>query len=333
MKISIAMATYNGSSYIKEQLNSFLNQTRLPDELVITDDCSSDDTVEIIKEFAKKASFPVVLSINKKNLGYAGNFNAALERATGDLVFLSDQDDFWFPEKLETITRLAAENPDALIIMNNAALTDGLLNEVGLTALGQLNSVGLTTRSFVLGCCCAIRRELLSICMPIPENFTAHDTWFVVFADALEAKKIHSQVLQYYRRHESNTSHFIANRTTKLSKFQMLLSQIKSIFGQDALQRGLCSIEQLRILSLGIDKAASSEHYRDALKIFLSKTEKEIKNRSERIYLRRKIFFIRIPMVLIYFAKGGYADKFNINFLVRDLIGYPFYWPSFKINK
>lgn len=75
-------------------------QTRLPDELIITDDCSTDNIEEIVKEFAETAPFTVVFHRNEKNLGYCGNFNAALMKTIGDLVFLSDQDDVWFPEKL-----------------------------------------------------------------------------------------------------------------------------------------------------------------------------------------------------------------------------------------
>ena len=86
MKISIAMATYNGGKYLREQLDSFLAQTRLPDELVITDDCSTDDTLAIIETFAATAPFEVRWERNEQNLGYTGNFNKALMKAAGDLV-------------------------------------------------------------------------------------------------------------------------------------------------------------------------------------------------------------------------------------------------------
>ena len=105
MRISIAMTTYNGSKYLKEQLDSFTKQTHLPDELVVTDDGSSDDTLEILENFAKKASFEVLIFRNNTNLGYAMNFGHAIGLCTGDLIFLSDQDDIWFPEKIETVSR------------------------------------------------------------------------------------------------------------------------------------------------------------------------------------------------------------------------------------
>lgn len=330
MKISIAMATYNGSGYIEEQLDSFLTQTRLPDELVITDDCSSDDTVKIIRDFTLKAPFPVILTVNKKNLGYSGNFNAALEGTTGELVFLSDQDDVWFSDKLEYMTKLAEDNPEDLILMNDAALTDGLLNEVGLTKLEQIESAGMPIESFVMGCCCAVRRELLDICMPIPADYKAHDNWLVEFADGLEAKEVDDKVLQYYRRHESNESQFIANRTTKVTKKQVFLESIKGVFDKQAPQRERKTIEQMKILALGIKEATASEKHTDNLKRFLIDTEKRIKLQSERVELRSKFFTSRIPLTLVNFSKGGYNNTSGMRAVTRDIIGYPGYWFSFK---
>ena len=121
MKISIAMATYNGARYLRAQLQSFVDQTRQPDELIIKDDCSTDGTETIVREFGKTAPFKVEFHRNQQNLGYCGNFNAALMRATGDLVFLSDQDDVWFPEKIEHMIGVAERHPEALVVMNDAA--------------------------------------------------------------------------------------------------------------------------------------------------------------------------------------------------------------------
>jgi len=160
MKISIAMATYNGARYLKAQLQSFIDQTRQPDELIITDDCSTDEIETIVRDFAQTAPFKVLFSRNEQNLGYCGNFNAALMKTTGGLVFLSDQDDVWFPEKIEHMIGVAERHPEALVMMNDAALTDEALNEVGLTKMGQIRSAGISMDGFVMGCCCGIQREL-----------------------------------------------------------------------------------------------------------------------------------------------------------------------------
>lgn len=326
MRISIALATYNGAAYIKEQLESFNMQSRLPDELIITDDCSTDETVKIIEKFAIDARFKVILSVNKNNLGYAGNFNAALEKTTGDLVFLSDQDDVWFPNKLEYMSKLAEEHSNFLILMNDAALTDASLNEVGLTKLGQIKSAGMTEKSFVMGCCCVVRRELLDICMPIPLDFKAHDNWLVAFAYALKAKKVDNKILQFYRRHESNESQFIANSKTKVTRKQALVKCVKGVFDKKLPWREKESIEQLQLLALGIKESSVSDKHLANLQKFLSDTEEKIKVQSQRLELRRKSFILRVPAVFSHLVKGGYNNTNGIQSVIRDFLGYPGHW-------
>ena len=123
-KVSIAMAAYNGADYLSEQLSSFLLQTRLPDELVVCDDASSDSTVSIIEEFALRAPFEVRLIKNKQNLGYIRNFEKALSLCQGDLIFLSDQDDVWFPEKVCYIEKFFLKDAARLLVIHDGKLFD-----------------------------------------------------------------------------------------------------------------------------------------------------------------------------------------------------------------
>ena|SRR2546421_3140447 len=93
-KFLVAMCTYNGARHVREQLESFAAQTRLPaDELVICDDCSTDQTINILPDFGAGASFPVHIQVNKFNLGSTKNFEQAISFCHGDLIALSDQDD------------------------------------------------------------------------------------------------------------------------------------------------------------------------------------------------------------------------------------------------
>lgn len=256
MRISIAMATYNGAQYITEQLQSFVDQTRQPDEVIITDDCSTDETESIVRKFAETAPFEVVFSKNEKNLGYCGNFNAALMKSTGGLVFLSDQDDVWFPEKIEHMVSVSERNPTALVVMNDAALTDGDLKEVGLTKVGQIRSAGMSLDSFVMGCCCAVRRELLDFCMPIPHGMKGHDNWLVELAGSLNAKVVDIRVLQYYRRHESNESQFIANRTTKVTRTDVFILSLRNLFQKDSATQIAARLSQLVIFADGVHEVS-----------------------------------------------------------------------------
>lgn len=112
MRLSVAMCTYNGEKYIREQLMSIRNQTLRIDEIVICDDCSEDDTVEIIENLIRQYDLPVRLHVNTWNHGYRKNFEQAICRCSGDIIFLSDQDDIWLPTKVETIIGYFNSNPD-----------------------------------------------------------------------------------------------------------------------------------------------------------------------------------------------------------------------------
>ena len=100
-KISVALCTYNGERFLSRQLTSMRQQTRLPDELVVCDDCSTDNTAEILQDFAASAGFPVKISRNERNLGFVANFERAILFCQGDLIALSDQDDIWDPMRLQ----------------------------------------------------------------------------------------------------------------------------------------------------------------------------------------------------------------------------------------
>lgn len=317
------MATYNGAQYIHEQLQSFVDQTQKPDELVITDDCSTDQTEAIIREFAKTAPFTVNFHRNEKNLGYSGNFNAALMKTTGDLVFLSDQDDVWFQEKIEHMAGVAERNPEALVVMNDAALTDGALNEVGLTKVGQIRSVGLRVESFVMGCCCAVRRELLDFALPIPEGFRAHDGWLVRIADSLKAKVVDTRVLQYYRRHDSNESQFIANRTTKVVRRTRFLYSASRIFDPETPKTEQRNIQQNRIFVDGLQAVVPKAPgtWRPALEQLRKRNQQRVEWMERRIAMRRRGIFPRVWLVLRYMLCGGYRTDGGTKAFVRDLVG------------
>lgn len=194
------------------QLDSLASQLRLPDELVVADDCSSDTTVDAVRQFALRAPFEVNLRINCARLGVRGNFERALERCTGDFVLLCDQDDVWLPSKIKVLERLANENPGFGCIISDAYLTDEALRPVGTTKMGQLRALGLPETAMVQGCCTAFRRPLLDLLLPIPHDQRAHDNWLVQMADLLGQTLRIKEPLQYYRRHGQNVSNGVANR-------------------------------------------------------------------------------------------------------------------------
>ena len=111
-RISIAMTTYNSERFVAEQLESFVRQERLPDELVVSDDASVDSTVEVVRGFAARAPFPVRLFVNQQHLGLTKNFERAIAESTGDIIFLSDADDSWYPHKILVMERALEGTPE-----------------------------------------------------------------------------------------------------------------------------------------------------------------------------------------------------------------------------
>lgn len=219
MKLSIALATYNGARYLQEQLDSFSAQTRAPDELVVCDDASTDATMDILNGFAQVAEFPVRIFRNTANLGYTANFEQALSLCTGDLVFLSDQDDVWFKGKLEILEKEFTAYPRAMVVVNDQEIADDALRPTGLTIFSNNRSLGLDESAISSGCCTAVRASFMNVLFPFPKGLIAYDGWIHRLAMGLGARRVLPDVLQYYRRHQSNASQPIAASLERPNRF------------------------------------------------------------------------------------------------------------------
>lgn len=125
MKISIALCTYNGEKFIKEQLDSILNQTVVPNEIIICDDCSTDNTIEIIQKI-KSNYLDIAFEIiqNEERIGAKNNFAQAISKCKEDIIFLSDQDDVWLPYKIEEFLNYFSGNQDKKVVFSNGLLID-----------------------------------------------------------------------------------------------------------------------------------------------------------------------------------------------------------------
>ncbi|MCX8533631.1 glycosyltransferase [Chryseobacterium luquanense] len=111
VNISVALCTYNGEKYLSEQLDSIFLQSVYVDEIVICDDLSTDQTLEVIQSYLDKYPERIKLIVNEQNLGYVKNFEKAISKTTGDLIFLSDQDDIWLKNKVETVLNEFKNHP------------------------------------------------------------------------------------------------------------------------------------------------------------------------------------------------------------------------------
>lgn len=232
MKLSIAMATYNGAQYIQEQLDSFLDQTRLPDELVVCDDGSSDETIKILERFKQDAPFCVRIFHNDVNLGHEKNFGKAIDLCEGDVVFLCDQDDVWFSSKLATVQDIFNNDNRALLVINDAEITDGSMLPTGRTVFGQTRAAGVigeNGKSLTLGCATAFRSELRSLISPVPALDYGHDSWIHDFTHMIGGRYVLEQTLQFYRRHGNNVSNWAFDGSARAT----MKNVVKPSAGQD----------------------------------------------------------------------------------------------------
>lgn len=217
MKTSIAMATYNGAKYLQEQLDSFTIQTLHPDELVVCDDCSTDATLSILENFRMQAPFVVKIYCNEKNLGFIKNFEKALSLCTGEIIFLSDQDDVWHSEKIAVMNNHLQHNSNIFVLQADMFLGNEDAKPTNYTQLKNIVALGHGFIGYFTGCGMAIRKEWLDIALPIPEKLLSHDNWIHRLAVAINVRDLHTTPLQCYRRHESNSSNWLASKPGNIS--------------------------------------------------------------------------------------------------------------------
>lgn len=322
--LSIAMATYNGGPYIRAQLDSLARQTRLPDELIITDDCSSDTTVEEIRRFAKDAPFPVHLHENSENLGYARNFAKALGLTTGDIVFPCDQDDAWMPEKIATMLAHFGDRPETALILCDTLLCDAELNPNGQTKLGQIRANGLPDTAHVMGCCIALRRELLDLALPQPKEAVSHDNWLTQIADELGISVRLDTALQYYRLHGSNTSDFFINTVHKQTTFDRLRTRLHGFLRHLITPGGLAAeriaiglvLDRMETHPDGFSRLAGEQAH--------ARTIQRLRRKHEflgrRLAIRSSQRLRRPAAILSLWAKGGYAGSGGLTRALKDFV-------------
>ncbi len=209
------MCTYNGEQFLSQQLSSIAQQSRLPDELVVCDDRSTDGTMEILREFAASVSFAVTIIQNKQTFGSTKNFEQAIRLCSGDLIALSDQDDIWYPNRLERSEQELINTPQAGLVFSNADLIGDqgrllgttLWQSLGFTATRQHDLLAgryvvLAKHRFVTGATVVLRAALRDRCLPISEGWV-HDEWIAMVIAAFSDLRPIEQPLIRYRIHGS----------------------------------------------------------------------------------------------------------------------------------
>ncbi len=224
--ISVCIATYNGEKYIEKQLRSILDQTLKVDEVIICDDCSTDNTQKIVEDFIKRNGLEDSwsFSVNEKNVGYCLNFYGAIEKAKGDYIFLCDQDDIWKSNKAEVMRDYMDSHADTFVLASRYQLIDK--SDCNITNLqipyyslcddGSVEEVSLDSLigcSWIRGFSICFRAKIKEYLVPIDvKSILAHD-WYICSLGALLGKStILNRVLCYYRFHGDNVSLSDMNR-------------------------------------------------------------------------------------------------------------------------
>jgi glycosyltransferase involved in cell wall biosynthesis len=319
MRMSVAMCTYNGSRFLIEQLRSIALQRRVPNELVVCDDGSTDNTISLLRAFSDQAPFLVRVFCNEERLGPGRNFGKAISLCDGDIIVFSDQDDIWRPGKLARMSETFDQYPDAAYIFSDADMIteDGELlgytmwDAVGLrrnlnhfSGLGQLRL--LLKHNMIAGASMALRASFREVVLPVPAGWM-HDYWIALLGSALSYGVPVSEQLFTYRRHEKQ-----ACGLHKQSFRGAVMESIST--GQDASAN---KVEQFREIQRRFDALYhSAQCPRDRLEMLRQKETHLLK----RAALRSASGVTRAIGVLAEASTGRY-QRFSNSWLsiVRDL--------------
>lgn len=250
MRASVVLCTWNGERWLPELWQSLLAQTRVPDQIVVRDDASGDGTFALLGKLAEAAQargVRVVIARNERNLGFVGNFEAALADADGDIVFLCDQDDVWHSHKIEQMLAQFGERPDLLLLHSDARLVDEAGHDMRCRLFEALEVTrheralihsgrafdALLRRNLATGATMAFRSSLLKDATPFPPEWV-HDEWLAIIAAAIGEVDCLEQPLIDYRQHGGNQ---IGARKRSLSDKLARIGQARTPFLQGLVQR------------------------------------------------------------------------------------------------
>ena len=235
-RISVCMATYNGRHFIEEQLNSIFPQLSEHDELIISDDHSTDGTWEFLLDLKSKE--PRIRLFQNNEQGLIANFANAIEKSTHSIIFLSDQDDVWHPDKVKK-TIPYFENPKTQVVVSDLVIVDNnfevLVPSYQMMRHTQSGFWHNLVKSSYIGAGMAFRAELKKFILPIPPEVPMHDMWIGLLADYYQGVIFIPDQLAYYRRHGLNASE-IKTTASRIQQFkwrwnalQLVRKRIKEI--------------------------------------------------------------------------------------------------------
>ncbi|MBU1659127.1 glycosyltransferase family 2 protein [bacterium] len=305
--VSIALAAYNGEKYLKEQLESIYGQSYSNLEVIVFDDCSSDNTVNILEEYRQTKGLKYF--VNDTNLGYVKNFEKAIGSCQGEYIALADQDDIWLENKIETLLKNIGDN---LLIHSDTSLMDASGNITKLRWKNEIQSHktfdDFLFSNVVTGCSVLMKKELLKRALPFAEGLAYHD-WYLALCAARESKICYLNLpLTLYRQHDTQDTGVLTR-----GRFKALFgNKINRFMGKEidrlkAAKKHLQNLEALR--HSNIFDAGEKKRIHDAKEYYRSYT---------KAFVHWKMFFIGCKYRKnIHFKKNYFCIK-NI---LYDIIG------------
>jgi len=305
-RVSVAMCTYNGARFLADQLASIASQHRLPDEIVVCDDGSTDGTIDVLDEFKRRAPFPLRLIVNERNLGSTKNFEQALRLCEGDIVFLSDQDDVWLPEKTQRVLEAFAGASDIGAVFTDAEIVDEELRPAGYGLWDAIRfplrerdamrsgfaAHVLLKHNVVTGATMALRRRYLDLVAPIPGNWI-HDGWIALLISAVARLEPIEERLVRYRQHARNQ---VGARREDLAGRVAAAKRVRRSAYLSVAQQYEIALDRLRSLP-------ASELRRD----LISRTQSKIRHQARRGRMPSNAM-LRAVWVLRELVQGRYHE-------------------------
>ena len=249
-RISVALCTFNGADFLEDQLWSIDKQSVTPFELIVCDDGSADDTINILEKFKSKADFPVRIYQNREQIGVLKNFTKTIGLCEGDYIALCDQDDIWLPDKLavsyEAMKRAESDrNKDIPLLVysdlrvvssEGAVISSSFMDQNKIKPPQKKPLRTLLVQNFVTGCTVLMNRALVEAALPIPEKVLMHDWWLALVAASLGKIIYIPDATVLYRQHSGNIigskAFFSLSNLLRLLDISSLELEIASLFKQ-----------------------------------------------------------------------------------------------------
>ena len=277
LRISVVMTTYQGAAHLAEQLDSILAQQRTPDEVVVSDDASTDGTGALLEDYARRHPSIIRLRSNPSRLGLRLNMQAAIEQAQGDVLVLADQDDLWHPEKLVAVEQAFAD-PAVTLWFSDAELIDAQGRAIGHTAweavsLDAAHQQRLRDGSLerllgaqtVTGATMAVRADVARVALPFPPELEGpghlflHDGWLAALAGAIGRVVVDPRRLTSYRQHDRQVTRMSLSRSGDHGEGK---STRRHRAEQLQLDRARVTLVADRVRTAGVDGVGATELFR-----------------------------------------------------------------------